>query len=158
MIEDGGREEEFKTILAELYEDQKNKNKTDKNNEDEESDWEPLIQLILSRKSRSRPLRRIPGVIRYAAAAAILIGIFFTTYVLIQSNQSKSKQTTIAKTDVAPAGNKAILYLANGAKIMLDSAQNGTLTTQEIPVLSRLIAENWCMHPADQKQQQTKTC
>ncbi len=34
------------------------------------------------------------------------------------------------KNDVAPGGNKAILTLADGSVIVLDSAQNGTLTNQ----------------------------
>ncbi|HEY6081877.1 MAG TPA: FecR domain-containing protein [Chitinophagaceae bacterium] len=34
------------------------------------------------------------------------------------------------KNDIAPGGNKAMLTLANGAKIILDSAQNGQLASQ----------------------------
>jgi transmembrane sensor len=119
-IEDEGREEEFRAIMMSLYENQAALN-------DDDTAWETMIQTVLSHKT---PVPKISWL-KWSAAAAILIGISFTTYFLVQNkNNSKAKETIIAKTDIAPATNRAILYLANGMKIMLDSAQNGTLAKQ----------------------------
>ncbi|BAU54863.1 FecR family protein [Mucilaginibacter gotjawali] len=66
-------------------------------------------------------------------AAAILIFILAGTYFVynryhkqpIQVAQNKSY-----KTDIAPGGNKAILTLANGSKLILNNAKNGNISTQ----------------------------
>jgi transmembrane sensor len=66
------------------------------------------------------------------AAAAVFILVVGTTFYLL--NQSKKVQPAISKQqaqpDVAPGSNKAILTLANNSVVVLDSAQNGTLTQQ----------------------------
>ncbi len=66
-------------------------------------------------------------------AAAILIFVLAGTYLLynryhkqpLQVAQNKS-----FKTDIAPGGNKAILTLANGSKLILNNAKNGNISTQ----------------------------
>lgn len=75
--------------------------------------------------SNRRPWLRI-------AAAALLIGISFGTYFLIQNRKHTPSEIAVVpvKSDVAPGTNKAVLTLANGSKIMLDSAQNGLLARQ----------------------------
>jgi transmembrane sensor len=68
-----------------------------------------------------------------AAAAAILILITTGLYYLLNTNKPASGggQTTLAhENDVAPGGNRAVLKLANGSQIILDSADNGVLATQ----------------------------
>ncbi len=99
-----------------------------------DSDWEPLIQLILSQKSQPHPIRRIPGVIRYAAAAAVVAGLSFGTYFLVRKTEkSQNPNTNIAKTqsiNVLPGTNKATLTLGNGATMVLDSEALGTLAQQ----------------------------
>ena len=66
-------------------------------------------------------------------AAAILIAGGFVLYNMI--SKSNSPQPVIVKNiplqqDIAPGGDKAILTLADGSKIVLDSAANGNLTKQ----------------------------
>jgi transmembrane sensor len=70
------------------------------------------------------------------AAAAAIILILVGAYFLVPS---KSAEQQLAKTqpskpqlknDIVPGGNKAILTLANGAAIALDSAANGTISQQ----------------------------
>jgi len=73
-------------------------------------------------------------IIQYAAIAASLI-LFFTPFWLIRSNNKPVTKTAIAKhaaepTDIAPGSNKAILILANGSRIILDSATNGLIANQ----------------------------
>jgi ferric-dicitrate binding protein FerR (iron transport regulator) len=79
-------------------------------------------------KNNNLPWRKL-GV-----AASLLFLVGFGVY--IYSNQKKQAVTkkTIAQTrtknDVLPGGNKAVLTLANGKTITLDSAQNGLLAQQ----------------------------
>jgi transmembrane sensor len=73
---------------------------------------------------RTRMLRRV------AVAAALLI--LASSVYLYVSNRQKPVIATIAASSnsVPPGGNKAILTLASGATILLDSAHNGMLTQQ----------------------------
>ncbi|MBS1567750.1 MAG: FecR domain-containing protein [Bacteroidetes bacterium] len=67
--------------------------------------------------------------IRYAAAAIILFG----SVAYFWNTPRKNVQVIAEKpahTDIAPGGNKAMLTLADGTKITLDSAANGDLAQQ----------------------------
>lgn len=73
--------------------------------------------------------------IQYAAAAIIICMLSVSVYFLFKPKQeSIISKTEMIQTgtgnDVAPGKNKAILTLANGSSIILDSAANGMLTTQ----------------------------
>ncbi len=77
----------------------------------------------------------LPQLLIRVAAVVIGISLIGATYFFF----SRGKQKEIAQTDkqehhnnkdLAPGGNKAILTLANGAQIILDSAANGTLAQQ----------------------------
>jgi transmembrane sensor len=84
-------------------------------------------------KVASRPRRKwhVP-----AAAAIILVILSFGIYFIFSPksyNQEIAKAApvnTIQKNDIAPGGNKAVLTLADGSSIILDSASNGTLSQQ----------------------------
>jgi ferric-dicitrate binding protein FerR (iron transport regulator) len=70
-----------------------------------------------------------------AAAASILLLLSVGAYLIFNNLAPKqiaeaAKQQQIREDDVAPGGNKAILTLANGTQIILDSAANGALTQQ----------------------------
>jgi len=70
---------------------------------------------------------------RIAAAAAIILAIGTGAYFLVNRNPQKviAKIQAPVKHDVAaPASTHAIITLANGKQIVLDSAANGTLATQ----------------------------
>ncbi|MBL7735698.1 MAG: FecR family protein [Chitinophagaceae bacterium] len=69
--------------------------------------------------------------IRYAAAVVIL----FTTGAYLWNNNKINEQTITnggkpLQTDVAPGGERAVLTLADGTKIILDSVANGNLAQQ----------------------------
>lgn len=73
--------------------------------------------------------------IRIAAAAIIVIAFSAGGYYFFNNPQPKQiveteQQQQLYKNDVAPGGNKALLTLANGTQIVLDSAANGSLTQQ----------------------------
>ena len=69
---------------------------------------------------------------RWVAAAACVLVVCLSGYVLF----NKKEQVTVVtgsnpyKNDVQPGGNKAVLTLANGQQIVLDSAANGLLTQE----------------------------
>lgn len=71
--------------------------------------------------------------LRVAALVAVLIGLAGTFYIFYY-DAGRNTQTdltgTIAETDVPPGGNKAVLTLANGTQMILDSLSNGNLATQ----------------------------
>nr|WP_255695635.1 FecR family protein [Pedobacter sp. MC2016-14] len=67
---------------------------------------------------------------RIAVAAAIAVVVFGAgLFYINQKSQDKSKIAVYQK-DIEPAGNKAYLTLANGKRIALDDAANGSIATQ----------------------------
>ena len=107
----------------------------------EESQWQPATDNILDTikkqlnpgKGKIVPLFRRTWI-RVAAAVILLVGGYFL-YNSIKSNVTAKQE--IAKTDtttnnneIGPGGNKAILTLADGSTINLESAVTETLTQQ----------------------------
>jgi len=72
----------------------------------------------------------------YMAAASVIICIACATWFgKFLSSKGSAAGIAVAKTEhsrqeVLPGGNKAVLTLANGDKVILDSAQNGSLGVQ----------------------------
>ena len=96
-----------------------------------ENVYTAIKKQIDAEKTRIAPFSRKRWL--QVAAAAILIAGGFVLYNMI--GKSNSPQPVIVKgipqqQDIAPGGNKAILTLADGSKIVLDSAANGNLTKQ----------------------------
>ena len=80
------------------------------------------------------PVRRMSIWTRVAAASVVLIiaaGLFyFVNQKPAESLADKSVEVPQLKNDAAPGGNRAVLTLADGSTIILDSADNGTLSQQ----------------------------
>lgn len=69
---------------------------------------------------------------KVTAAASIILAISLSVF-LSQSADKQSKEVLAVKrteSDLTPGGNKAILTLSDGSKIVLDSLETGTLSTQ----------------------------
>ncbi len=91
-------------------------------------------------KSGRRPQRRVAVLTlrrRQMAgiAAALVLSIGLGIYLRYATHRppviaTQDPQVREFKNDVAPGGNKAVLTLANGATILLDSASNGQLAQQ----------------------------
>ncbi|SHK78049.1 FecR family protein [Chitinophaga jiangningensis] len=70
---------------------------------------------------------------RWAAAAAIASVVVISSAIIILHKQKKTLETPMAarySSDVLPGGDKAVLELADGSQIVLDSASNGVLAVQ----------------------------
>jgi transmembrane sensor len=90
-------------------------------------DWEKMYkELTVSIGGEPAPVRRLTNKWWYAAAAVLVVAIS-TAVVVSLSNNSKAKPIAALQNDVAPGGNKAVLTLANGQRIILDSAHTGML-------------------------------
>jgi ferric-dicitrate binding protein FerR (iron transport regulator) len=67
----------------------------------------------------------------YAAAAILLIGSMAVyRFVFNKQTASDITKTNIEKPIIVPGGNKAILTLADGTTVILDSAANGNIASQ----------------------------
>ena len=75
------------------------------------------------------PVRRISIFRRWRWAAASIILLLGVGTYLWQS--SKTNTPTVAITDIAPGGEGAILTLANGKQVVLDSLANGLIAVQK---------------------------
>ncbi|HEX6846262.1 MAG TPA: FecR domain-containing protein [Chitinophagaceae bacterium] len=89
-------------------------------------------------KIRSESMQKRSGVItlrRIAVAASVMAVVLIGASLFFNKNKSRDivKAGSAEKRyqdDVAPGSDKAILTLADGSTIVLDDAQNGTLTRQ----------------------------
>ncbi|MDP4283834.1 MAG: FecR domain-containing protein [Bacteroidota bacterium] len=95
-----------------------------------------LLETI--RKENKQEVRKSWSTWQITAAAATIMLILLSIgyYWMFSYKSSKhgivktAPQKTILKNDIAPGGNKAILTLADGSSIILDSASNGTVSKQ----------------------------
>lgn len=95
---------------------------------------ELMFQQIQLRKQPA-PVRRIsPSWFRWAAAAAVLLVATATYFLFFHPSQTKpivQTQDSLKNDVAAPAYTKAVLLLADGKEITLDSTINGQLAMQE---------------------------
>jgi len=85
-----------------------------------------------------KPVRRVhflrPGFLRYAVAIILVIGVAAVALVVSPDRKPGSAGTTAQlstpKSDISPGGNHAVLTLADGRAIVLDSVANGQLADQ----------------------------
>jgi len=92
-----------------------------------------LFDNILAKSHTRRKIEVMALWRRVAVAAAILLLLGAGTYLLIripENNTAKTDTSTGVQPDVLPGGNKAVLTLADGSTIILDSAANGQLVQQ----------------------------
>ena len=77
------------------------------------------------------PVRRIAAWKKYSVAAAVILlvgaGVFFLRR---RPAPESAPIANVFKNDVAPGGNKAVLTLGDGRRIVLDSAEKGNLASQ----------------------------
>ena len=94
-------------------------------------DWDAIYTKIIN-----TPVIEKKHVWLRVAAAAVIIVVLFAGYFIFNDHattpiaKTKTQQQSRFENDLTPGGNKAVLTLANGAQIILDSATNGALTQQ----------------------------
>jgi transmembrane sensor len=69
---------------------------------------------------------------RVSIAAAVLVALLLGGWLFLTRSfkKSDSQQAVTTTKDISPGGNKAILILGDGTKLVLDSAQHGVLAQQ----------------------------
>jgi len=133
LLDSGKYDEAIKAYLDDAWD----KSKTDHQLTDLQS--ETILSAILSKTSSpkipSANLHRFKNWY-WAAAAVLLVAVFSIARILFpgSSNQSNklasASQSKKFKNDIAPGSNGAILTLADGSVIVLDSASDGNLAKQ----------------------------
>jgi len=126
LISDKQYDEEMKNLLlGELQETELQDNyDTDR--------WHKVFNKVKAETElmefQEKPVR-YAGLKRLAIAASVAacLGIGFYFY---QHNQQPVPTNQLAKNDVAPGGNKAILTLSNGKQVSLTDAKNGAIAQQ----------------------------
>jgi ferric-dicitrate binding protein FerR (iron transport regulator) len=109
-----------------------------------------LVVIKNENNGRQAPVHRIPSLtggrhimkkalFRYAAAVIIIAGIGAYLYINNQKEEPSvtQKNPVPVQNDVAPGGNRATLTLADGSKIILDSAKSGELAREENATISK---------------------
>lgn len=91
--------------------------------------YEQQVNSILQQDPPVRSRR--PVIMRYAAAAAVALLVVAAGYFTWQPTSRKSTVPIVAAADVKPGKNGAVLTLADGSEVVLDSLGNGTVTTQQ---------------------------
>lgn len=95
-----------------------------------------LIEQSLTKEVEPRVNRvgsRRIVLVKIAVAAAVLLSLSTTIFVLFKRGHQEIAQQTPRKSvnnDIAPGGDRAVLTLADGRKIVLDTASNGALVKQ----------------------------
>jgi transmembrane sensor len=97
-----------------------------------------MLQKILQTPNdvvQAHSKRKRFGWIRVAAAAIVILVLGSGAYLWMNHSSEHDRITTSIKSptlthDIAPGGNKAVLLLADGSSIVLDSAAKGTLARQ----------------------------
>ncbi|OFY44595.1 MAG: hypothetical protein A2X18_03195 [Bacteroidetes bacterium GWF2_40_14] len=95
---------------------------------DQEKEWEKLERQIDKQIDKHRYFNR--SLFRYAAAAVVILMITGTWFYYDRQQISLEQTAELQINNIVPGGNKAILTLGDGSKIVLDSARTGTLATQ----------------------------
>ena len=106
-------------------------------------EWDYKMQLLknkLKEETISEPAlpKRVVRLPKYwwAAAAVLIVFMSSALYLLVNNYKNNQNATVIntksstLKNDVLPGGDKAMLTLADGSTIVLDSAGNGVLAQQ----------------------------
>jgi transmembrane sensor len=105
--------------------------------------WEEKLYTILNEAKKETPVisllknQRRVWLKKWAVAASILVLFATAAFFILLNTKNDSQQLSKAVQRsaediqyITPGGNKAVLTLADGSVINLDSAKNGTLTQQ----------------------------
>ncbi len=136
LIEEGSYKSEWEFVITEDAAALVNSNHQSEMSVEVISGLHDKIQNSITKENNETSTRSLQVSYwrKIAAAAAILITLSIGTFYYF----SKQKNTSDLVQDIAPGGNKAILTLANGKKIILTDAKNGELAAQGNVVVTKL--------------------
>ena len=89
---------------------------------------ERIYRYIVGQAQRRKPQPKLRYWLRYAAAAIVIWGIGF----LLLPDSTDEPQQHVIQADILPGGNKAVLTLADGRSIALDSVHSGIVVGDQI--------------------------
>ena len=134
LLEKAENDEQVKALLAHAWEQTNLTNKVFDDNQGEE-----MLANILQTEQADKSIPVIPRYKKFfnwprvAAAAAILIAAFTGIYFLFNQKPKQDiaqSGSTNQKEIIVPGGDKAILILADGSAIVLDTLHTGSLPQQ----------------------------
>jgi transmembrane sensor len=96
-----------------------------------------LDQINASIEKDEAPTRTLWRWRNLVAAASISVFLSVGGYFLFHKAAPQQQIAQIQKQDIAPGGNKAILTLANGQRLILTGAKNGLLANQGNTTISK---------------------
>jgi len=104
-------------------------------NEYKEADWQPIVEKIIKENPEAeKKVVRIFPFWKRVAAAAIIIMLGAGSYFLLFNNKNEkqeiAKATPPAEIINAPKSTKAVITLADGRKVSLDSLTSGSLAKE----------------------------
>src|SRR5882757_4133339 len=123
-------------LLEEYYEHLAAKGPTNLPQEDEDAIRTEILKKIAPAekpgKGRLIPMRYRKQVWIAAAFAGALLcaGGWFLLHYKGENRAAIAKAPSSLQHDIAPGGNKAVLTLGDGTRIVLDTARNGAVTAQ----------------------------
>lgn len=104
------------------------------NYDDEETIRNRLLDRLVSQMNAEQTamtkIRRKPAIFWLAAASVLFLMLSIGAYIVIKESSDRKKELLTKNNDINPGTNKAILTLANGRKINLDSATDGALAEE----------------------------
>ena len=120
--------EENKYVLSDFMKKAENTSLTDADVQD--IDWNYMYTNIVADKKHTSKFSLILTIGKTITIAASLFMITYIGYKFFDTQSTSHPIAKIAKQDLLPGSNKAILKLADGSEIILNDALNGILTRQ----------------------------
>lgn len=135
IIEAGTYQDEWEFVLTEDAATLKNSSPESEMPADQITAWHKKIQDTIAERDRRTVLlpRKDTYWTKIAAAAIVLITLSIGGFYYL----SKEPKSASFANDIAPGGNRAILTLANGKKVILNDAKNGELANQQDVVITK---------------------
>jgi len=120
--------EENKYVLSDFMKKAENTGLPDADVQD--IDWNYMYTNIVADKKHTSKFSLILTIGKTITIAASLFMIIYIGYKFFDTQSASHPIAKIAKQDLLPGSNKAILKLADGSEIILNDALNGILTRQ----------------------------
>lgn len=143
-LRENGHSEELLAVIEEALESGTFTAQADKSRKDQI--FQDILRkagkedAVLLTEEENQPLiKRRAGIWKAAVAAMIILLAGTATYLIRKSTPPRGTTINqVAKADILPGTNKAILTLTDGSHIELDSAARGTLTQQGAASVTKL--------------------